>query len=220
MKKDEELQHDVLDALRWEPLLSAAEIGVMVNNGIVTLTGMVDSYAKKSEAEEATKRVSGVRAVVEQIGMSYGHWGKTTDADIASDILKVFNLSGGIIPAGKVNIMVEDGWVTLEGQLEWNYQKDFAKKTIRTLTGVKGLTNNIIIKSEVNDRIEKNDIQRALNRNGSMANKDVIVNVSGNKVTLTGSVDSWSKKDEAARIAWNAPGVWNVDNELVVDYID
>ena len=219
MKSNETLQKDVQDAIKWEPLLNAAEIGVTVKDGIVTLTGTVDSYSKKSEAEEAAKKIAGVKAVVEKIEIHFGDTGKTSDLDIATEILNAFKWNWEI-PGEKVKVKVENGWVTLEGNLNWNYQREAAKKVVSKLIGVKGVTNNIKIESETNDEIEKKDIENALGRNWSMDDSDIQVRVSGHKVTLKGIVDSWYQKDEAGRIAWNAPGVWNVDNELKVEYSD
>jgi osmotically-inducible protein OsmY len=219
MKSNEVLQKDVQDSIKWEPLLNAAEIGVTAKDGIVTLTGIVDSYAKKSEAENAAKKVLGVKAVVEKIELNFGNRGNKSDSDIASEILNAFKWNWEV-PSDKIKVRVEDGWVTLEGELNWNYQKEAAKKSASSVTGVKWVDNEITIKSETHNNIEKRDIESALFRNGSVGNQDVKVTVAGHKVELKGTVHSWYQKDEAARIAWNAPGVWTVDNELVVDYQD
>jgi osmotically-inducible protein OsmY len=217
MKKNSELQKDVQEAIKWEPLLNAAEIGVTAKDGVITLTGTVDSYRKKSEAEDATKNVSGVMAVVEKIEVKFETFGKRDDTDIANDILKTMK-SNWEVPADRVKVKVEEGWVTLEGQLQWNHQKEAAKKSVINLVGVKGVINNITIRSESKDEIEKKDIESALGRNWSIDNQDIQVKVSGNKVTLNGTVHSFYQKDEAGRIAWNAPGVWLVENELAIKY--
>lgn len=217
MKNNEELQKDVQNAIKWEPLLTAAQIGVTAKDGVITLTGTVDSYSKKLEAETAAKNVSGVKAVVEKIDIKYGSWGKKDDNEIADEILNAYKWNWEV-PNDKVKVKVEDGWVTLEGELEWNYQREAAKKSVNTLDGVTGVTNNITIKSETHDQVEKRDIECALERNWSINDDEIKVNVSGNKVTLNGTVDSFYQKDEAERIAWNAPGVWSVDNELVIEY--
>ncbi len=218
MKTNAELQKDVQDAIKWEPLLHAAEIGVIVKDGIVTLTGTVDSYSKKLEAEDAAKNVAGVSAVVEKIEIKYvGVWTKKDDADIATSVLNALRWNWQI-PKDKVKVTVEKGWVTLDGELQWNYLKEIAKDTIVHLKGVTGVSNNISIKSLSEDLIEKKDIESALKRNWSIYDQDITVKVAGHKATLTGTVDSWYQKEEAGRIAWKAPGVWSVDNELVVDY--
>jgi osmotically-inducible protein OsmY len=218
MKTNEELQKDVQDAIKWEPLLNAAEIGVTAKDGIVSLTGNVDSYSKKIEAENAAKSVAGVKAVVEKIEVKFkSSWSKKEDSEIASEVLSSFKWNWQI-PSDKIKVKVEDGWITLEGELNWNYQKEAAVKAANKVIGVKAVTNNIKIKSETNDQIEKKDIESALRRNWSIEDNDITVKVSDHKVTLTGTVNSWYQKDEAARITWNAPGVWAVDNELEVDY--
>lgn len=217
MKTNEGLQKDIQDAIKWEPLLHAAEIGVTVNNGIVTLTGTVDSYAKKAEAEHAAKNVAGVKAVVENIDVHFGHLSKKDDNEIAREVINAFNWNWEV-PNDKVTVKVENGWITLGGELQWNYQRDAAGRSVNSLGGVKGLINNITIKPDAHDKIEKETIERALSRNWAIDDDDIEVGVKGNNVTLKGTVDSLYQKDEAGRIAWNAPGVWAVDNELVIDY--
>ena len=219
MKTNEELQKDVQDAIKWEPLLHAAEIGVTVKDGVVTLSGTVDSYAKKLEAETATKNIAGVKAIVEKIAIKYNDLGTKTDGDIADEIINAFKWNWQV-PAAKVKVKVESGWVNLDGELEWNYQKEAAQAAVKILSGVQGVTNNIKIKSTTNDQIEKADIEYALERNWSIDDEAIDVKVSDHKVTLTGVVDSWYQRDEAERIAWNAPGVWNVHNDLVIDFED
>ncbi len=219
MKNNEELQKDVQDAIKWEPLLHAAEIGVTAKNGIVTLSGTVDSYSKKAEAEDAAKRVAGVKAVVEKIEIRYGGSWKKTDNEIAPEVISAFmwNLE---VPGEKIQVKVEEGWVFLEGELVWNYQREAAKKAVSKLSGVKGVTNNITIKSETHDAVEKRDIERAFVRDWTMCDQDIDVEVEGNNVTLSGVVGSLYQKEEAGRIAWSAPGVWAVDNELEIEYND
>ncbi|GAB2583820.1 BON domain-containing protein [Spirosoma areae] len=216
MKTNENLQQDVEDAIKWEPSLNAAEIGVTAKDGIVTLSGIVNSYAKKLEAEDAAKNVAGVKAVVEKIDIKFGVTGVKNDNDVATEVVNAFKWSWEV-PDDNVKVKVEHGWVTLEGAVEWNYQKEAAKKAIKNLAGVKGVTNNITIKAQSRDEIERKDIERAFVRSWALDDRDIQVEVSGNRVTLNGTVDSLYQKDEAGRIAWNAPGVWNVDNELVID---
>lgn len=217
MKTNEELQRDVQNAIKWEPLLHAAEIGVTVKDGVVTLTGTVDSYAKKLEAENATKKVIGVKALVENIEVRFLSSFAKTDAEVAKEVLTALtaNLS---VPDNKVSVKVENGWVTLEGDLHWNYQREAAKSCINYLSGVKGVTNNIEIKSKSHDAIEKKDVENAIGRSWSIDDSGINVSVSGTTVTLTGTVNSWHEREEAARIAWNTPGIWAVINELEVDY--
>lgn len=217
MKNNEELQKDVQDAIKWEPTLKGAEIGVTVKDGVVTLSGTVDKYSKKSEAENAAKNVAGVKVVVEKIEINYSSWGTTNDGDIAKEIINAFKWNFEV-PNDKVKVRVENGWVTLEGELSWNFQKEAAHDAVSYLNGVKGVSNNIKIKSETHDAIEQEAIECALERNSAIADDDIEVRVHGKKVTLTGCVNSWYEKTEAARIAWNAPGVEMVVNDLVVEY--
>ena len=218
MRSNEDLQKDVQNAIKWEPLLHAAEIGVTVKDGIVNLTGTVDSYAKKIEAEDAAKKVAGVKAVVEKIEIKFsnGH-GKKTDNEIATELVSAFKWNWEV-PSDKVHVKVENGWVTLSGEVYWNYQKEAARLAVKNLLGVVGVTNSIAIKSETQDEIEKKGIESALLRNWSINSQDIQVKVAGTKVTLKGKVHSLYQKDEAGRIAWNAPGVWSVENDLAIDY--
>lgn len=217
MKSNEDLQRDVQNAIKWEPLLHAAEIGVTAIDGIVTLTGTVDSYAKKYEAEEATKKVSGLKALVEKIEIKFSSTWKKDDTEIATEILNALKWDLEI-PSDDIIVKVENGWVRLDGEVQWNYQREAAKKAVKQLSGVLGVTNDIKLSAETHDIIEKKDIQAALTRNWSINEQEINVNVLGNKVTLNGTVDSYYQRDEAGRIAWNAPGVISVDNELVVKF--
>jgi len=216
-KGNEELQKDVEDAIKWKPLLKASEIGVSSEDGVITLTGIVDCYIKKMEAENIAKSVTGVKAVVEKIEVQYANMGKKDDSEIANGILIAFRWNWEV-PNDKVRIQVEEGWITLEGELQWNYQKEAVIRSVCNLIGVKGITNNITIKEEALGTIEKNDIERALARNWSIDVKDIQVIVSGNIVTLNGTVHSLYQKDEAERIASYARGVWTVYNELVIEF--
>lgn len=214
MKTNEVIQKRVQDAIAWEPLLDAAAIGVTVKDGIVTLTGTVDNYTKKLEAENAAKKVAGVKAVVEKIEIDYNH-SVRTDEDIAADVIEALKWSVSV-PDDKLKIIVSQGWVYLQGIVEWNYQKHSAKKAVEAIPGVKGVINSIQIKSADFDKIEKRAIERAIHRNSSLYDKDIEVAVSGNVVTLTGTVNAHFQKEEAERIAWNSPGVWTVNNQLAI----
>jgi osmotically-inducible protein OsmY len=139
---------------------------------------------------------------------------KTAQSDEVLAALK----ANWTVPNDKVMVKVEDGWITLEGELPWNFQKEAAKKTVNYLLGVKGVTNNITIKSNTNEALEKADVEAAIGRSWTVDDRDIVVSVSGTTVTLSGTVNSWYQRDEAARIAWNTPGIWHVKNELAVDY--
>jgi osmotically-inducible protein OsmY len=217
MKSNAELQQDVQDAIKWQPLLHAAEIGVTAKDGVVSLTGVVDSYSKKTEAEEAAKNVAGVTALVEKIEVRYPSSYSKTNGEIATEVLNALKARWDV-PSDKIKVKVEAGWVTLTGELGWNYQKEAAKDAIGSLMGVTGVTNNITIKSESMESIEKAAIENALKRNWAFYANDIRVQVSGHKATLTGTVNSLYEKNAAGSVAWNAPGVWTVDNELLVDW--
>ncbi|MEO6305238.1 MAG: BON domain-containing protein [Bacteroidia bacterium] len=217
MKTDEQLKKDVLDAFQWQPTLKTAEIGVIAKDGVITLTGHVNNYAKKIEAENSAKNVAGVKAVAEEIAVKIREFDKKNDADIATEIVNAIKWNWKI-PSDKVKVKVEQGWVTIGGDVHWNYQREATKKLIESLDGVKGVINDIKIKSAPQDLIEKNDILRALALSASVDEKEIQVQVISDKVILTGMVSSLYQKDEAERLAWNAPGVSAIDNQLVIDY--
>ena len=218
MKTNEALQNDVQNAIKWEPLLNAAEIGVTVKDGVVTLAGVVDSYTKKLEAEDAAKNVAGVKAVVEKIEvkLSSAYWQKD-DNEIAAEVINAFKWNGRI-PNDIIKVKVEKGWVTLEGEVQWQYERAAAAGAVKNLLGVTGVSNNITISAGINGSVDKAGIENALKRNWSVYDANIDIKVSGHKAILTGTVDSWFQKEEAGRIAFNASGVWLVDNELIVDY--
>ncbi len=217
MKSDNQLQQDVMAELQWEPMLNAAEIGVSVKHGVITLNGTVDCYAKKSEAEDAAKKVAGVKAVIEKIEVKYPDaWAGKDDGEIADEIVSALKLTWEI-PAENVTAIVEKGWVTLEGKVDWDYQRLAANKAVKNLLGVMGVLNNITITSQAESDGEIAGIKSAIDRNWSITGKDIGVKVSGHEAILTGKVNSWYQKDEAERLARNAPGIWNVKNELTVE---
>ncbi len=217
MKKNSELQLDVQNAIKWEPLLHAAEIGVTAKDGVITLNGVVDSYVKKVEAENAAKKVIGVKALVENIEVIFPHSWSKSDGEVATEVVAALKTNYSV-PNDKLSIKVEKGWVTLDGELPWNYQREAALSTVRYLTGVKGVSNNIKIKAESHDMIEQIDVENAIARSWTIDDNDINVSVKGTTVTLTGTVNNWYQKEEAGRIAWNTPGIWHVNNELAVDY--
>lgn len=218
MKNNEELQRKVTNAIKWEPLLSSSEIEVTVEDGIVSLLGVVDSYAKKIEAENAAKRVNGVRAVVEKIQVKLPDSWIKTNLEIEGQVLNALKANWSV-PDEKIVIKVEDGWITLEGELPWNYQKEAAKNALNYLKGIRGVFNNIQIKPETHDNIEQKDVENALNLSWSIDDSNIHVKVSGATVVLTGTVNSWYQKEEAERIAWNTPGIRHINNDLSIDSI-
>lgn len=216
MKNNETLQKDVQDAIKWEPLLHAAEIGVTVHDGIVTLTGTVDSYAKKKEAEEAAKKVAGVKAVADDVEVKLDKSTLKDDTDVAREVVRALKESWSV-PDSKITVTVDKGWVTLEGILHWDFQREAAKNAIRYLTGVRGVINKMKIESEVEDEIEKGKVEEALRRNWAIESDKIHVRAHGTTITLSGIVTSLFQKEEAERIAYKTPGVWYVDNQLVVE---
>jgi osmotically-inducible protein OsmY len=216
MKTDEILQKDVQEAIKWEPQLHTTEIGVIAKNGIITLTGTVDNYYKKNEAEKAAKKVNGVKAIVEKIEVKQNINKSINDNYIAEKILNVFK-SNFSIPDEKIKLKVEKGWVTLEGNVNWNYQKEAAKNAVIALMGVRGVTNNIRTKSDRNDYVKKSAIEKAIFNNAALVNDHIEVSVKNNDVKLSGVVNTFFEKEEAERIAWKTPGIWSVENEIGVD---
>ena len=219
MKHNETLKNEVLEAIRLEPLLDTAQIEVSANEGIITLSGTVDSYVKKRAAEHVAGKVPGVHAVAEKIKVKFGANENKTDEALASEILKALQFSPDIIK-DSISVLVEDGWVTLEGKVKWTAQKEEAERAVHHLSGVRMITNNISIRSEREDDVEKAAIENALLRNWAIDDQEIKVSVLGNQVTLIGKVHSLYQRNTAERIAWNAPGVCNVHNKLTIEYAD
>jgi len=216
MKSDVQIQKDVMEELRWEPNLSSSQIGVAAKDGVVTLSGMVDTYLQKLSAERAAKRVAGVKAIAEDImvGPSAGH--TKSDAEIASAALTALKWNSAVQDE-KVKIKVDGGIVTLQGEAEWEYQRAQAKKTIESLTGVKLVINLITLRPKITPEGIEEKISAAFQRHASIDSKGIEVSVTGSRVTLTGKVRSFREKDDAAEAAWAAPGVTMVQNNLNIE---
>jgi osmotically-inducible protein OsmY len=205
-----------MDELNWEPLLNAHEIGVAVKDGIVTLSGRVDTYTKKLKAEEATKRVMGVNAVVVDIDVTIASFGKKSDVDIAEAAIAALKWNVDV-PKEKIKVTVEDGWITLEGEVDWEYQKSAAKRAVNSLTSVKGVINNIKVVSLIAPKDVKNKIFAAFHRSATVDAERITILTEGSKVILSGKVRSYVEKRDAENAAWLAPGVNKVENKLVID---
>lgn len=216
-RTDEDIQRDVIEELKWDARVQPNEVGVAVKNGIVTLTGWVDSFIKRWAAEDAALRVRGVQAVVNEIEVRLPTSAERTDEDLAAAIIRALEWDAMIPPDG-VKVTVSRGWVTLRGQVEWGFQRVDAERVARRVTGVRGVTNLITVKSRTTLAPEelKRRIEEALVRSAETDARRINVEVAGNKVILTGTVRSWAERQEAERVAWSAPGVIAVENRIKV----
>ena len=221
MKTDTDLQRDVLDELQYEPSLEAQAIGVTVHEGVVTLTGHVQTYIDKYTAETATKRVSGVRAVAEELSVSLFSGHERNDSDIAHAAANALDWNVNV-PLNKVQTKVENGWVTLTGDIDWNYQREAALNSVRHLIGVKGVNNLMGVKTPATTSVSTVEvhgkIEAALKRNMMKDSNGITVEAKDGKVKLQGKVQSWEEHDDAGLAAWSAPGVTAVENDIQVTY--
>jgi osmotically-inducible protein OsmY len=215
-KTDTELKTDVLSELKYEPSVKVADIGVLVKDGTVTLNGYTTSYVEKNEAVRAAKRVAGVKAIADDIEVNLPGSLHRTDGDIAAAAASQIDWST-TIPVETVEITVREGWVTLAGEVEWWRQKNAAGNVVQNLLGVKGVSNLILIKPKLTKMEVEQAIKSAFKRSALLEANKIHVETSGNKVILRGNVQNFTELEEAERVAWAAPGVSSVDNQLVVE---
>jgi osmotically-inducible protein OsmY len=214
-RSDNSLRDDVLLELKWDPKISSAsDIAVAVKDGVVTLTGFVPSFWEKDAAEKAVKRVYGVRGIANDIEVKL-FW-QRTDPEIARDAVRELE-SHVSIPADRIKVTVKDGWVTLEGTVDWEYQKSLAQSAMKKLKGVSGVTNKIQVTPKASAAEVKSKIEEALRRSAELDARRITVEIEGSTVKLYGSVSSWAERDEAERAAWSAPGTTMVENHILVN---
>jgi osmotically-inducible protein OsmY len=216
VKTDADLRQDVMAELAWDPAIRSTAVGVAVKDGVVTLTGHLETFAEKHAIERALRRVAGVQAIALELDVKLSPQHKRSDTEIAQAAEHALKWNT-LIPPDKVRITVESGWVTLQGELEWDYQRQALYKAIRPLIGVVGISNEITLKARPTSSDVANRIQAALARQAERQAKRVQVDVSGAAVTLRGSVHSWHERQAAQGAAWAAPGVQSVVNELRVE---
>jgi osmotically-inducible protein OsmY len=215
MRADDDIMRDVEEELRYDPDLDATDIAVSVKDGVVTLTGFVKSYSEKWEAEQAAKRVAGVAAVANDIEVRLPDFDARPDPEIARDVVAELKTW---LPVSSKNIKatVKNGWVTLEGEVEWNYQREYAEQAVRRIKGVRGISNLISLKPRAQPDDIKKKIEEAFKRSAEIDANRITVEAHGSEVVLKGTVRSWAEREEAERAAWSAPGVTRVVNEIKV----
>lgn len=215
MTNDSLLQGNVLAQIKWSPNVDGAHIGVTANDGVITLTGQVAHYTEKAAAESAAKNVYGVMGIANDIKVESFESGKRSDQDIAEAAVSALKWDFEI-PKGKVKVIVKDGWVTLDGTVDWQYQKDASERCVRYLMGVIAVTNSILIKPTVKWTDVKNKIEEAFRRNADLEARRITVDAYDGIVTLSGTVSSWYEREQAVSGAWSAPGVMSVKDNLTI----
>ncbi len=217
MKSDTQLQIDINAELAWEPAINSEDITVKVREGVVTLAGHIGSYAEKIDAEKAALRVSGVKALAVEMDVRLGGDSTRKDVEIAQSAKSVLEWTT-YLPLDSVKVTVENGWVTLSGEVKWEYQRQSAVSAVRYLTGVKGVSDEIAIVPSISAPVVKADIEAALKRRARKDAKDISVSVSGGDVTLSGKVSSWSERELATNTAWGTLGVRKVVDNITLSY--
>jgi osmotically-inducible protein OsmY len=216
MKTNFELQKDVMEELAWDPLVPDTRVGVAVNDGVVTLTGHLDTYAEKVAVKHAVERVAGVKSIAMEVDVVPLGIHQRSDTEIASSVEHVLAWSTSV-PRERVKIMVEKGWVTLSGELDWNFQRQAVERMIRPLKGVVGITDNIRLKATAVPESLSKRIKEALTRQVEREAKRIDISVDGNVVTLRGPVHSWAERNAVEGVIWSAPGVSRVNSQLTVE---
>jgi osmotically-inducible protein OsmY len=212
---DRQLQEHVQQALDWEPSVDAADVGVTVEKGVVTLRGEIKSFAEKAAAERVALEVYGVKAVANDLVVRLGVELKRTDSEIAQAIVSALRWSASV-PHDKITVAVTDGWVKLSGKVDWNYQRSAAARIVRDLTGVVGVSNEITVEPHVSIADVQSKIEAALKRSAEVDARRINVTTSDGKVVLSGNVHSWFEREQARRAAWSAPGVRQVDDRIMI----
>lgn len=217
LRTDREVQEDVLNELRWDPQVEPTELGVIVNDGVVTLTGWVDTYLMRMAAQHAAHRVAGVTAVANEIVVRLASAAERSDMDIAAAAVRALEWDAAV-PIEKIDVTVSKGWVTLQGEVTWQFQKEAAERVIHRLAGVRGVSNILMVTPRLDATGIKEQIEGALVRSAETDAGRIKVTVEGSKIILTGRVRSFAERRTAERSAWSAPGVTAVDNQLVITF--
>jgi osmotically-inducible protein OsmY len=216
MKSDFQIQKDVMDELKWDPFISISEIGVSVKNGVVTLSGHVDTYSKKLAAEKAAKKVAGVKAIAEDLTVGISPSYRKTDAEIAEAVISALKWHSAVQDE-KIKITVEDGTVKLEGEVDWEYQRNNVKTAVENLTGVRSVLDLIMVKPRITPTDIQQKISAAFHRSATLDSGKITAEIIGSKVIIHGKVRSFMEKEDAERAVWNAPGVTSVESKIQIE---
>lgn len=215
MKTDSQLQLDVIDELKWDPSVHHEAIGVAVKDAVVMLSGIVNSYAEKLNAEKAARRVRGVKAIAEELTVRYDFQPKTSDSEIARRICDVIAWDP-LVPHDRIEVTVEKGVAKLGGKVDWHYQKDLAFKAASRISGVAGIKNAIQVMPTINPQVVRERIEQAFERQADLRADKITVRTEGHKIVLGGKVGSWNERSIAERAAWSAPGVSQLQDDIIV----